>query len=207
MTSLQYDALPGNIKCTLDLYHLSGWILLLWWLLLGVRRLFQGKEESLTCCSESEYIKQNQGTIVYDYQVLTLMYILFQLIHCYGRICYHSFTISEEENLLRKVMVILHDQLSSFKEGRVVPVQREFFSKNMEESIIQSQRESTSDLKDVLMRLQFQNFSDDAFSLSQSDGDLEAVAWRTIAVRLKGHIYSDAQGTQRWLYILCTWLI
>ena len=77
----------------------------------------------------------------------------------------------------------------------------------MEESIIQSQRESTSDLKDVLMRLQFQNFSDDAFSLSQSDGDLEAVAWRTIAVRLKGHIYSGAQGTQRWLYILCTWLI
>ena len=135
------------------------------------------------------------------------MYILFQLIHCYGRICYHSFTVSEEENLLRKVMVILHDQLSSFKEGRVVPVQREFFSKNMEESIIQSQRESTSDLKDVLMRLQFQNFSDDAFSLSQSDGDLEAVAWRTIAVRLKGHIYSGAQGTQRWFYILCTWLI
>ena len=131
------------------------------------------------------------------------MYILFQLIHCYGRICYHSFTVSEEKNLLRKVMVILHDQLSSFKEGRVVPVQREFFSKNMEESIIQS----TSDPKDVLMRLQFQNFSDDAFSLSQSDGDLEAVAWRTIAVRFKGHIYSDAQGTQRWLYILCTWLI
>ena len=87
------------------------------------------------------------------------MYILFQLTHCYGRICCYSFTTGEEENLLRKIMVILHDQLSSFKEGRVVPVQREFFSenmkelaiqfqreffsKNMEESIIQSQREST----------------------------------------------------------------
>ena len=88
--------------------------------------------------------------------------------------------------------MILHDQLSSFKEGRVVPVQREFFSKNMEESIIQSQRESTSDMKDVLMRLQFQNISDDAFSLSQRDEYLETVAWRSIADRFKGHIYSDA---------------
>jgi hypothetical protein len=33
--------------------------------------------ELISYCSESEYIKQNQGTIVYDYQVLTLMYILF----------------------------------------------------------------------------------------------------------------------------------
>ena len=32
-------------------------------------------------CSESEYIKQKQETIVYDYQVLNLMYILFQLTH------------------------------------------------------------------------------------------------------------------------------
>jgi len=94
------------------------------------------------------------------------MYILFQLTHCYGRICCHSFTVGEEENLLRKVMVILHDQLSSFKEGKAVPVQREFFSENMKESAIQSQRESTSELKDVLMRLQFQNISVDAFSLS-----------------------------------------
>jgi hypothetical protein len=135
------------------------------------------------------------------------MYILFQLTHCYGRICCHSFTVGEEENLLRKVMVILHDQLSSFKEGKAVPVQREFFSENMKESAIQSQRESTSELKDVLMRLQFQNISVDAFSLSQNDEDSEAVAWRSIAVRFKGHIYSNAQGTQRWLYILCTWLI
>ena len=104
-------------------------------------------------------------------------------------------------------MVILHDQLSSFKEGKAVPVQREFFSENMKESTIQSQRESTSKLKDVLMRLQDQNISVDAFSLSQNDEDSEAVAWRTIAVRFKGHIYSDAQDTQRWLYILCTWLI
>jgi hypothetical protein len=96
-------------------------------------------------------------------------------------------------------MVILHDQLSSFKERKVVPVQREFFSENMKnlasqfqrefflenmkESAIQFQKESTSELKDE--RLQFQSISDD-------DEDLEAVAWRTIAVRFKEHSYSNA---------------
>ena len=86
----------------------------------------------------------------------------------------------------------------------VVQFQREFFSENMKEPVVQSQKES---MKDVLMRMQIQNTFDDVFSLFQDDEDSEAVAWRTIAVRFKGHSYSDAQGTQRWLYILCTWLI
>jgi hypothetical protein len=50
-------------------------------------------------CSESEYIKKKQETIVYDYQVLTLMYILFLDNSCYGRINCQSFTIGEEEDL------------------------------------------------------------------------------------------------------------
>ena len=62
-------------------------------------------------------------------------------------------------------------------------------------------------MKDVLMRMQIQNICDDVFSLSQNDEELEAVAWRSITVIFKGHIYSNAQGTQRLLYILCTWLI
>ena len=94
-------------------------------------------------------------------------------------------------------MEILHDQLSSFNEEKAVPVQREFFSENMKESTIQSQRKFTSEMKDVLMRMQNQNICDDAFSLFQNDEISEAVAWRSIAVRFKGHIHSDAQGTQR----------
>ena len=69
-------------------------------------------------------------------------------------------------------MEILHDQLSSFKEEKAVPVQREFFLENMKESTIKSQRKFTSEMKDVLI----QNICDDAFSLSQNDENSEAVA-------------------------------
>ena len=112
-------------------------------------------------------------------------------------------------------MMILHDQLSSFKEGGVVPVQRKFFLKNMEEPVDQFQREffsenmkepvvqfpkeSISEMKDVLMRMQSQNICDDDLSLFQNAEDSEAVAWRTVSI-------SDGQRSQKWLYILCTWL-
>ena len=58
-------------------------------------------------CSESEYIKPKEEAIVYDYHVLTLMYISFQLTHCYGRIFRYSFTTDEEEIPLN--MMILHN--------------------------------------------------------------------------------------------------
>ena len=100
MTSNQYGALSSKFKNILDLYQLVGWILLLWylrWLLIDTQNLkswikdsFRKRERVqpvhseialVSYCSESEYIKQKQETIVYDYQVLTLMYILFQLTH------------------------------------------------------------------------------------------------------------------------------
>jgi hypothetical protein len=43
-------------------------------------------------------------------------------------------------------MVILHVQLFSFKEGKVVPVQRKFFSEFWKESAIQFQREPSPKL-------------------------------------------------------------
>ena len=59
----------------------------------------------------------------------------------------------------------------------------------MKEPVVQSQRESTSELEDVLLWLQLQDIDIDSFSQSKND---EAVAWRSNAVRFKGYIYSDA---------------
>ena len=149
--------------------------------------------------SESECIKQKKETIVYDYQVLTLIYFLFQLTHCYGRI---SFTINEEEGLLRKIMVILYDyQLFSFKEEKDVPVQREFSSELMKVSAMQSQRESTSNLEEKILWVSLHNID----SLSQLKND-EAVVWRSYTVRFKGDIHSDTLSSQKRLYSLCTWM-